>query len=280
MRERKFKKLVAKYPNLVDGRFAISHTQALNIIKERGGFPTLEEIICRAKRRSDLPDTTWKAFDRILMQNNIMKNQHYKTAGLSTIVLKVRRGFVVVLAVIIILASFFTFTPSGRALAKQLYEFVIDFFDTGYTVTPTTDTAIQDNPQIAVPYEEKCYSTYKELETELERSVFKLDYTNNMEQEQLIVQNGDAGLICAGVFVDTEGRYITILQEFDISYERSGFAGNVSQSWIGYLPDNTQVHCYLNSIDGSLYAIGDWNNSLLHIYVEDGIDYSNFIFSD
>lgn len=278
MRERKFRKLVTEYPNLVDGRFAISHTQALNIINEHGGFPTLEEIICRAKGRSDLPDTAWEAFDRILMQKNVRKNRNYKTAGFSTIVPKVRLGGVVVLAMIIILASFFTFTPSGRALAKQLYGFVIDFFDTGYTVTPTTDTAIQGEPQTAVPYEEKYYSTYEELKEMTGRDVFRLDFTDNMTQESLMTVNSNAGFMVISVFSDSYKKNITIIQEYDIKTLKSGNTDVVSKEWIGYLADGTQVRCYIDGLDGTLCALGEWNNSLLRIYVDEGLDYNSFIF--
>ena len=45
MLERKFKKLVESYPNLVDGRFAISKAKAEEIIAEKGGHASLEEIV-------------------------------------------------------------------------------------------------------------------------------------------------------------------------------------------------------------------------------------------
>ena len=60
MLERKFKKLVESYPNLVDGRFAISKAKAEEIIAEKGGHASLEEIVDRAKKRSDLPDSEWE----------------------------------------------------------------------------------------------------------------------------------------------------------------------------------------------------------------------------
>lgn len=50
MLERKFKKLVESYPNLVDGRFAISKAKAEEIIAEKGGHASLEEIVDRAKK--------------------------------------------------------------------------------------------------------------------------------------------------------------------------------------------------------------------------------------
>lgn len=279
MRERKFRKLVTEYPNLVDGCFAISHTQALNIINEHGGFPTLEEIISRAKGRSDLPDTAWEAFDRILMQKNVRKNRNYKTASFSAIVPKVRRGFMAALAIIILLVSFFTFIPSGRVMAKQIYGFIIDFFDTGYTVTPKSGTVIHAEPQSAVHYEQKNYSTYEELEAALGRTVFKLDFTDTMKQNRLAIEHSNAGTMYIGVFCDPSDQFITVIQEFDITSTKFGYTGSSSKEWIGYLSDGTMLHCYVDSYDGTLYAIGEWNDSLLTIFADEGIDYNHFIFN-
>ena len=48
MLERKFKKLVESYPNLVDGRFAISKAKAEEIIAEKGGHAEQKKgLICR-----------------------------------------------------------------------------------------------------------------------------------------------------------------------------------------------------------------------------------------
>lgn len=80
------------------------------------------------------------------------------------------------------------------------------------------------------------------------------------------------------VFSDSYKKNITIIQEYDIKTLKSGNTDVVSKEWIGYLADGTQVRCYIDGLDGTLCALGEWNNSLLRIYVDEGLDYNSFIF--
>ena len=50
MLEQKFKKLIAGFPNLVDGRFVMSQSQAEQLIRDSNWCPPLEQIVKRAKK--------------------------------------------------------------------------------------------------------------------------------------------------------------------------------------------------------------------------------------
>ena len=99
MLERKFKKLVESYPNLVDGRFAISKAKAEEIIAEEGGHASLEEIVDRAKKRSDLPDSEWEPFNRLIEKEQAAANRRSSSVGWA--LGGMRRGIVILMALIV-----------------------------------------------------------------------------------------------------------------------------------------------------------------------------------
>ena len=123
MLERKFKKLVESYPNLVDGRFAISKAKAEEIIAEKGGHASLEEIVDRAKKRSDLPDSEWEPFDRLIEKEQAAANR--RSPSVVWALGGMRRGIVILMALIVFITLFFIVTPTGRTWAKQLYSFIL-----------------------------------------------------------------------------------------------------------------------------------------------------------
>lgn len=279
MRERKFAKLIAEYPNLVDGRFAISHSQAQVIIDGCGGFPTLEETILNAKRRSTLPDSAWEAFDGLLVQKKA-HTSHSESTSDGRSFFKAHPRLAITLAIILALVSFFTFTPVGQAMASELHDFVLEFHDGGYTITPLSEVGKTVIPAKPVPANigETEYSTYDELQAATDYIIYRPDYTDGMTQDYLKLATEYGGIVHYAVFHDSQERYITIIQDLEIWSKGVGAHAPGSKEWDGYLADGTPMHCCLDSIDGSLCAIGEWNDTFLTIYVQDGIDYSNIIF--
>ena len=279
MRERKFAKLIAEYPNLVDGRFAISHSQAQVIIDGCCGFPTLEETILNAKRRSTLPDSAWEAFDGLLVHKKA-RTTHSESTSENRSFFKAHPRLAISLAIILALVSFFTVTPYGRAMASELHDFVLEFHDGGYTITPLSEVGKTIIPAKPVPANigETEYSTYDELQAATDYIIYRPDYTDGMIQDYLKLATEYGGIVHYAVFHDSQERYITIIQDLEIWSKGVGAHAPGSKEWDGYLADGTPMHCCLDSIDGSLCAIGEWNDTILTIYVQDGIDYSNIIF--
>ena len=279
MRERKFAELIAEYPNLVDGRFAISHSQAQAIIDGCGGFPALEETILNAKRRSTLPDSAWEAFDGLLVQKKA-HTSHSESTSDGRSFFKAHPRLAITLAIILALVSFFTVTPVGRAMASELHDFVLEFHDGGYTITPLSEVGKTVIPAKPVPANigETEYSTYDELQAATDYIIYRPDYTDGMTQDYLKLATEYGGIVHYAVFHDSQERYITIIQDLEIWSKGVGAHAPGSKEWDGYLADGTPMHCCLDSIDGSLCAIGEWNDTILTIYVQDGIDYSNIIF--
>ena len=279
MRERKFAELIAEYPNLVDGRFAISHSQAQVIIDGCGGFPTLEETILNAKRRSTLPDSAWEAFDGLVVQKKARTSQSERTSDGRSF-FKAHPRLAIYLAIILALVSFFTVTPYGRAMASELHDFVLEFHHGGYTITPLSEVGKTVTPAKPVPANigETEYSTYDELQAATDYIIYRPDYTDGMTQDYLKLATEYGGIVHYAVFHDSQERYITIIQDLEIWSKGVGAHAPGSKEWDGYLADGTPMHCCLDSIDGSLCAIGEWNDTILTIYVQDGIDYSNIIF--
>ena len=278
MRERKFAELIAEYPNLVDGRFAISHSQAQAIIDGCGDFPTLEETILNAKRRSTLPDSPWEAFDGQLVQKKARTSHSERTSDGRSF-FKAHPRLAITLAIILALVSFFTVTPYGRAMASELHDFVLEFYHGSYIVTPLSEVdKIEVPPKTAVPYIETVYSTYEELQAATDHVIYRPDYVEGMTQDFLKLESWNHGISHYAAFHDSQGRYITIIQNLETWTTYYGFATPGSEEWDGYLADGTPMRCYMDSVDGTLSAVGEWNDTILTIYVQDGIDYSNIIF--
>ena len=279
MRERKFAELIAEYPNLVDGRFAISHSQAQVIIDGCGGFPTLEETILNAKRRSTLPDSAWEAFDGLVVQKKARTSHSERTSDGRSF-FKAHPRLAITLAIILALVSFFTVTPYGRAMASELHDFVLEFYRGGVTVTPLSEVGKTVIPAKPAPPNmgEWEYSTYDELQAATDYIIYRPDYTDGMTQDFLKLETWYHGTTHYAVFHDSHERYITIIQDLEILSSRSITSAPGTKEWVGYLADGTTMHCYLNNVDNSLCAVGEWNDTFLTIYVQDGIDYSNIIF--
>lgn len=273
MLERKFKKLVESYPNLVDGRFAISKAKAEEIIAEKGGHASLEEIVDRAKKRSDLPDSEWEPFDRLIEKERAAANRRSSSVGWA--LGGMRRGIVILMALIVFITLFFIVTPTGRTWAKQLYSFILTVHDGGYTISPEVP---YDFP--AVDYEEKHYSCYEEFEKDTGYKAYKFKNTLELPVEDIMAVKSNSGFSLYATFILNDGNRICIYQHWQITSEYFGSVSDCEQEWTHKLSDGNTLNCFIDSTDGSFLAVSIIDDSLITIIADDGVDYSYYIFED
>ena len=273
MLERKFKKLVESYPNLVDGRFAISKAKAEEIIAEKGGHASLEEIVDRAKKRSDLPDSAWEPFDRLVVKEHSTLNR--RNTGVGVISKGMCRGIVAIAALVAIITFFFTVTSTGKAWAKQLYNFILTVRDGGYTISPEVP---YDFP--AVDYEEKHYSSYEEFEKDTGYKAYKFKNTLELPVEDIRAVKSNSGFSLYATFILNDGNRICIYQHWQITSEYFGSVSDCEQKWTHKLSDGNTLNCFIDSTDGFFLAVSIIDDSLITIIADDGVDYSYYIFED
>lgn len=273
MLERKFKKLVESYPNLVDGRFAISKAKAEEIIAEKGGHASLEEIVDRAKKRSDLPDSAWEPFDRLVEKEHSTLNR--RNTGVGVISKGMCRGIVAIAALVAFITFFFTVTSTGKAWAKQLYNFILTVRDGGYTISPEVP---YDFP--AVDYEEKHYSSYEEFEKDTGYKAYKFKNTLELPVEDIMAVKSNSGFSLYATFILNDGNRICIYQHWQITSEYFGSVSDCEQKWTHKLSDGNTLNCFIDSTDGFFLAVSIIDDSLITIIADDGVDYSYYIFED
>lgn len=273
MLERKFKKLVESYPNLVDGRFAISKAKAEEIIAEKGGHASLEEIVDRAKKRSDLPDSEWEPFDRLVEKEHSTLNR--RNTGVGVISKGMCRGIVAIAALVAFITFFFTVTSTGKAWAKQLYSFILTVRDGGYTISPEVP---YDFP--AVDYEEKHYSSYEEFEKDTGYKAYKFKNTLELPVEDIMAVKSNSGFSLYATFILNDVNRICIYQHWQITSEYFGSVSDCEQEWTHKLSDGNTLNCFIDSTDGSFLAVSIIDDSLITIIADDGVDYSYYIFED
>lgn len=273
MLEQKFKKLIAGFPNLVDGRFVMSQSQAEQLIRDSNWCPPLEQIVKRAKKRSDLPDSAWEPFDRLVEKEHSTLNR--RNTGVGVISKGMCRGIVAIAALVAFITFFFTVTSTGKAWAKQLYNFILTVSDGGYTISPEVP---YDFP--AVDYEEKHYSSYEEFEKDTGYKAYKFKNTLELPVEDIRAVKSNSGFSLYATFILNDGNRICIYQHWQITSEYFGSVSDCEQKWTHKLSDGNTLNCFIDSTDGFFLAVSIIDDSLITIIADDGVDYSYYIFED
>lgn len=273
MLEQKFKKLIAGFPNLVDGRFVMSQSQVEQLIRDSNWCPPLEQIVKRAKKRSDLPDSAWEPFDRLVEKEHSTLNR--RNTGVGVISKGMCRGIVAIAALVAFITFFFTVTSTGKAWAKQLYNFILTVRDGGYTISPEVP---YDFP--AVDYEEKHYSSYEEFEKDTGYKAYKFKNTLELPVEDIRAVKSNSGFSLYATFILNDGNRICIYQHWQITSEYFGSVSDCEQKWTHKLSDGNTLNCFIDSTDGFFLAVSIIDDSLITIIADDGVDYSYYIFED
>lgn len=184
MTEKKFKKIVREHPYLVNPAFIMTRSEAEEIYKR--GFPTPEEIIAGAKEKSNLPTYVWEEFNNVLeIKNRKSKQavQQVKSIEKFGIIFS-RKKVAILLAVFILLTSFFTLTPVGRAMARDIYMYVINFFGNKLEVSYNSESNSTPSGLDFLPSEETRsiqYSSHDEFYAENDLEPLKFNWLSATE---------------------------------------------------------------------------------------------------
>ena len=122
------------------------------------------------------------------------------------------RGIVAIAALVAFITFFFTVTSTGKAWAKQLYNFILTVRDGGYTISPEVP---YDFP--AVDYEEKHYSSYEEFEKDTGYKAYKFKNTLGLPVEDIMAVKSNSGFSLYTTFILSDGNRICIYQQWQIA---------------------------------------------------------------
>lgn len=272
MRKREFKKILFEHTDLftIDGvPFARSGAEAQKLI-DAGNCASFATTPRRAMLQANMDDKTRKLATRTLKRAEHKERRREPKATL-------RRRAVIAAAATVVL-SYFTLVPQGRALAKSIYEFVVNFFENGIIVienkgapddgsygfsaeadvTPPPSIAPEDNNQ-----EDRVVTTnYASIQEFVEEVGKNPVVLNNPEAKlvELRYNTGEPNGICALISVyNCHGIEFSITQEWGLTASSVYSTGTNEYFYKDFM--DKQIICSVDSRKGSLDGLLFLDNS-------------------
>ncbi|MGE5494655.1 MAG: hypothetical protein ACM3S4_05080 [Burkholderiales bacterium] len=84
------------------------------------GFPTFEEMVDGAKKRFDIPLDAWSDFDKVIALRSIKSHRENNNGFIVR-----HKRLAIALVAILLVISFFTLIPFGRALAADFFNMIM-----------------------------------------------------------------------------------------------------------------------------------------------------------
>lgn len=141
--ERKFKKILKSKPYLLDAQFKRSRTEARQLAL--ASSVTIEQAIQQIKQHSDIPAETWLHVDSALMLKHLHDKRRQRFAAFGRSIksrIQAHRQLAVAALIIVLLLSFFTLVPTGRALAEEAFAYIMSVFENHIIIEPTDQSSI------------------------------------------------------------------------------------------------------------------------------------------
>lgn len=175
------------------------------------------------------------------------------------------RKAIIIVAALVLITLFFAVTPTGRAMADNMIQFVLKQFGGNILLsTPilqseetgsTFLTAESDNSQdfiLQQIYEKTGYSAVK----------LSLEYESITSDEE----NGNT-IVTSGYYTK-DHKYIILMQEWNILSVNASTTNSVFQIYPNSIPS---LMYSIDSTDNSIYAILTLDDSVLYLRTESGI---------
>lgn len=138
MKQRKLKRILYSKPYLMDGLFVRSRDEAQQMAL--ASTLTIEQVLRPLRRDADIPETTWARVDLALkakQHRDSKQTTHKERTHNWGSNIGARRRVVTVAAAMILVVVFFTLIPSGRALAKDAFDYIMNVFGNHIKIEPT-----------------------------------------------------------------------------------------------------------------------------------------------
>ena len=255
--------------------FILSHTEAKRRLKIEG-YPSLEQIIQRAKAKTDWPDERLDEIRRIAAS---AEKQNALETNRKTFFAHIRhcnRWVAAASSLILVLAALLVFIPESRAFAVQMYYSVVRLFDNrvGIQQPTQTNTSREYDSQIADDFaseleqehpqkqEMQMFASLQEFEKATGHIPYRLnasDVAYETSKYQKTRQN-EEWLYTYYTYGDA---MIVTTQMWNIVSDISALTNDSYQLYTTSI--GNEVYYSTDKIDGSVYALTQLGDSILMV---------------
>lgn len=265
----------------VGEEFILSRTEAKRRLKIEG-YPSLEQIIRRAKAKTDWPDERWDEIRRIAAS---AEKQNAWGTNRKTFFAHIRhcnRWVAAASSLILILAALLVFIPESRAFAVQMYYSIVRLFDNRVEIQQPTQTHTsreydsqtaddfaseleQEHPQ---KQEMQTFATLQEFEKATRHIPYRLN-ASGVTYETSKYQKNRRNEEWLYTYYAYEDGLIVTTQIWNIA---SGINVLTNDSYQLYTTGTgSEVYYSTDKIDGSTYALTQLNDSVLMVSADSAV---------
>ena len=274
MRWKKLRKTIIEHPYLISDDFHMSMRQAARI-QEEEGYPSFEEMVVCARKRSPFTDSDWQDVYSVI--EKYWKQISPKPRQFHIPIKRLTVRWVLAALCILLIMGYFTLVPSGKALASSIAKIIVEIFDDGLRFNPTNtpEPALENNN-----FEESIteYSDYDSVQAHINRPVVRFVGDNFKLNTIKIYEGGLAGSLLDASYYTQDGLHITLQQEWNIGGS-PWFELETEHIWEETLwDDETRLYCYIDTKDNNKFiATAVWEDSIITIYAEQGVSHKEIV---
>lgn len=143
MTERKLKRILNSKPYLMDGLFVRSRFEANHMAL--ASMLTIEQVLQPIRQASDISAATWERVDLAIkakQRRDSEQTTHKEQTHDWSSNIKARRRVVAVAVAMIFVVAFFTLIPSGRTLAKGVFDYFANVFENHIKIEPISQAPV------------------------------------------------------------------------------------------------------------------------------------------
>lgn len=260
-----------------DSEFVLSRSEAAQMLDNEKGYPTVAQIIERAKSKVDWPDERWAEIENMaIIANKRRRGQHGFSEFILPHLFPRHRVLAAVCSLVLLLGTIFAFVPEGRAFAAQVYEAIIKIFDNRAEVhTPDRiyaereyDNSIAEDFALALDNESgqqqetQAFASLQEFEDATGLSAFALDASiYRCEAVDTFTVDGETQLnvVYSGEYGDV---YTT--QIWNMSAELSALTNDMYKQYTTSL--GRTIYYGVDKLDGSICGLTVMEDSVLFVF--------------
>lgn len=274
---------------LLDHPYFDCHSDGILSRKEveriyKSGFPTFKEMIDGAKDRFDLPKNAWHHFDEVISSRAANHRGEIEINFFAA-----HKRLAVALMIILIVISFFTLVPFGRALAADFFNMIMRVIDGRIEITseyPDYEkyeyvnlVAEQYNEGDSEYIEENVPISYPNIEAFISKTgLTPITITADWFDCQTIqsYEDEEQGLTLTVQYLTSEDLLVMVTQRWNTEQNMVVEIKDTAYN-SAIILDNTDLLYAIDPIDGSFNGTAILDDSLLIIGAEKGIDINKLL---
>lgn len=267
---RKIKKMLREHPYLIDDSFHMPMKQAMSLQKHEG-YPSFEEMVLRAKRVSTAPASAWAPVDAVIARKKRKKEPISGLWGYFP------AKMAMVSLCLLLLASYLTFAPSGRALANYVVHAIIRFLDQSFEITLPNEDVRSQSEQNTPNGEDVAtnYTDYRAFTADTGRVAVRLE-DESLVLESITAYSFATEYTLTSTYFSKNNLSVTIHQSWDFAAQ-TVTKKPTEDWWEETLPNGMTIYCLKDCSDNAFTGMMVLEDSSILLIAESGIDYNDII---